>query len=159
MRPKRSSACRLNLAVNRRILFLQTPISRPLLNMRWEAFSLIRAKCVRRVRAFLSKKKATMNSCPCYARVRRRWWPAISCIRKHGSAHSSHASIWTALQALGHPVVAVDQSPEMLAHVHGATTVCTDIEALALGRRFAGVLLASHLVNVASDTRRLATHL
>jgi SAM-dependent methyltransferase len=61
-----------------------------------------------------------------------------------------------ALQALGHPVVAVDQSPEMLAHVHGATTVCTDIEALALGRHFAGVLLASHLVNVASDTRRLA---
>ena len=53
-------------------------------------------------------------------------------------------------------MVAVDQSPEMLAHVHGATTVCTDIEALALGRRFAGVLLASHLVNVASDTRRLA---
>src|SRR3979411_574152 len=36
------------------------------------------------------------------------------------------------LVALGHPVVAVDESPEMLAHVRGAETVCARIEELAL---------------------------
>ncbi|MDQ2810770.1 MAG: class I SAM-dependent methyltransferase [Actinomycetota bacterium] len=51
------------------------------------------------------------------------------------------------LVALGHPVVAVDESPEMLAYVRGADTVCTRIEELALGRRFDAVLLASHLIN------------
>jgi len=55
------------------------------------------------------------------------------------------------LLALGHPVTAVDESPEMLAHVHGAETVCARIEDLALGRRFDVVLLASHLIN-ADDT-------
>jgi SAM-dependent methyltransferase len=38
------------------------------------------------------------------------------------------------LAELGHEVVAVDESPEMLAHVHGAQTVCARIEDLALGR-------------------------
>lgn len=51
------------------------------------------------------------------------------------------------LIALGHPVVAVDESPEMLAHVRGAETVCAQIQDLALGRRFDVVLLASHLIN------------
>jgi SAM-dependent methyltransferase len=51
------------------------------------------------------------------------------------------------LIALGHPVVAVDESPEMLAHVRGAETVCARIEDLALGRRFDAVLLASHLIH------------
>jgi SAM-dependent methyltransferase len=55
------------------------------------------------------------------------------------------------LLALGHPVVAVDESPEMLAHVRGAETVHARIEELALGRRFDVVLLASHLIN-ADDT-------
>ena len=61
-----------------------------------------------------------------------------------------------ALVALGHRVVAVDQSAAMLAHVRGAETVCADIETLDLGRTFAAVLLASHLVNVADDARRTA---
>jgi SAM-dependent methyltransferase len=52
---------------------------------------------------------------------------------------------------LGHPVVAVDESPEMLDHVRGAETVCARIEDLALGRHFDVVLLASHLIN-ADDT-------
>ncbi len=47
------------------------------------------------------------------------------------------------LIALGHPVVAVDESPEMLAHVRGAETVCARIQDLSLGRRFGAVLLAS----------------
>jgi SAM-dependent methyltransferase len=51
------------------------------------------------------------------------------------------------LLALGHPVVAVDQSREMLAHIVGAETVLADIESLALGRRFPVVLLASNFVN------------
>jgi SAM-dependent methyltransferase len=53
-----------------------------------------------------------------------------------------------ALLRLGHPVVAVDESPEMLERIHGAETVHAKIETLDLGRRFDTVVLASHLVNV-----------
>jgi SAM-dependent methyltransferase len=60
------------------------------------------------------------------------------------------------LVAAGHRVVAVDESPEMLADVHGAETVLADIRTLDLGRRFEGVVLASHLVNVADDATRAA---
>jgi SAM-dependent methyltransferase len=58
------------------------------------------------------------------------------------------------LLALGHPVVAVDDSPEMLAHVRGGETVLGRIETLRLGRRFDAVLLASHLVNTDDDRQR-----
>jgi SAM-dependent methyltransferase len=51
------------------------------------------------------------------------------------------------LLALGHPVVAVDESTEMLARIHGAETVAARIEGLDLGRRFDAVLPASFLVN------------
>lgn len=55
------------------------------------------------------------------------------------------------LAALGHAVIAVDQSPAMIAEVErrvpSATTVTSDIEALDLERRLPVVLLASHLVN------------
>jgi hypothetical protein len=51
------------------------------------------------------------------------------------------------LVELGHPMVAVDESAEMLAHVRGAEAVRARIQDLALGRRFDAVLLASHLVN------------
>jgi SAM-dependent methyltransferase len=51
------------------------------------------------------------------------------------------------LAALGHPMVAVDNSPAMLEHVTVAETVCADITALDLGRAFDAVLAASHLVN------------
>jgi SAM-dependent methyltransferase len=57
---------------------------------------------------------------------------------------------------LGHPVVAVDESREMLAHVRGAETVQARIEGLDLGRRFPCVLLASHLVNTAHVAQRRA---
>jgi len=59
------------------------------------------------------------------------------------------------LVALGHPVVAVDESPEMLAHVRGAETVCARIQDLDLGRRFGAVLLASHLINADDETRSI----
>jgi hypothetical protein len=58
--------------------------------------------------------------------------------------------------ALGHQVVAVDQSAEMLAHVHGAETVCAPIAGLGLGTTFAVVLMASHLINVPDDAERHA---
>jgi SAM-dependent methyltransferase len=51
------------------------------------------------------------------------------------------------LAAMGHPMVAVDNSPAMLKHVTVAQTVCADITHLDLGRTFDAVLVASHLVN------------
>jgi SAM-dependent methyltransferase len=59
-----------------------------------------------------------------------------------------------ALIALGHPVVAVDESADMLAHVRGAQAVRSRIEDLDLGRTFSCVLLMSSLVNAASVTIR-----
>ena len=55
------------------------------------------------------------------------------------------------LIALGHPVTAVDNAPEMLAHVRGAETVLADIETLDLGRTFSVVLLASNFLNAPED--------
>ncbi len=50
--------------------------------------------------------------------------------------------------ALGLRVTGVDESTEMLAHLPAEVeAVCSKIEALALGRRWPAVLLASHLVN------------
>jgi SAM-dependent methyltransferase len=60
------------------------------------------------------------------------------------------------LVALGHPVVAVDESPEMLERVRDAETVRARIEGLALGRRFDAVLLASHLINAPDEATRRA---
>ena len=59
-----------------------------------------------------------------------------------------------ALTALGHRVVAVDESPEMLAHITTAETVCARIEELALDERFDVVLLASHLINIPDERDR-----
>jgi SAM-dependent methyltransferase len=58
------------------------------------------------------------------------------------------------LVARGYHVTAVDESAEMLEHIHGATTVCARIETLDLARTFDCVLLASHFVNVAVDEER-----
>jgi SAM-dependent methyltransferase len=60
------------------------------------------------------------------------------------------------LVRLGHPVTAVDESTEMLAHVVGAETVAARIEELDLARRFPCVLLMSQLVNVRDDAQRRA---
>lgn len=56
---------------------------------------------------------------------------------------------------LGHPVTAIDNSPEMLAHVRGAETVQAEIAGLDLDRQFGCVLLASNLINV-GDAERAA---
>jgi SAM-dependent methyltransferase len=60
------------------------------------------------------------------------------------------------LVARGHRVTAVDESPEMLAHVRGAETVVARIEELDLPRTFDCVLLASHFVNVPDERERTA---
>jgi SAM-dependent methyltransferase len=60
------------------------------------------------------------------------------------------------LVELGHDVVAVDDSAEMLALVRRARIHRDRIEQLDLGERFDAVLLASHLVNTADDALRRA---
>jgi SAM-dependent methyltransferase len=60
------------------------------------------------------------------------------------------------LVRLGHPVVAVDESAEMLAHVREAATLCSRIEGLNLGRCFDSVLLASNLINTPDTAVRTA---
>ncbi|MDR2986756.1 MAG: class I SAM-dependent methyltransferase [Nocardiopsaceae bacterium] len=58
------------------------------------------------------------------------------------------------LTGLGHRVVAIDESPAMLAHITSARTVCSRIQDLALDERFDVVLLASHLINVPGEPER-----
>lgn len=58
------------------------------------------------------------------------------------------------LLTLGHRVVAVDESPDMLAHIRDTPTVCAPIESLCLADRFDVVLLASYLVNETDDELR-----
>lgn len=60
------------------------------------------------------------------------------------------------LLELGHPVVAVDESPEMLAKIRGTETVCSPIQTLALDRRFDLVLLMSFLIETPDDELRRA---
>lgn len=57
----------------------------------------------------------------------------------------------------GFEVTGVDESPEMLAHLHPAVhPLRRDIRGLRLARRFDVVVLASHLVNVGHDGDRRA---
>ena len=93
-----------------------------------------------------------------YARMTAMGEPAIvhGAVRPGGSIlelGSGTGRIARPLVALGHPVVAVDESPEMLAYVRDAETVCSRIEDLTLGRRFDAVLLASHLINADTATQ------
>ncbi|GAB2924193.1 class I SAM-dependent methyltransferase [Nonomuraea fastidiosa] len=54
----------------------------------------------------------------------------------------------------GFTVVAVDESPDMLAYVRGARTVLSRIQDLHLDERFDTVMLASQLVNTPDDAER-----
>ncbi len=61
------------------------------------------------------------------------------------------------LLADGYRVTAVDNSPDMLAHVpREAETICCDIERLDLGRKFDVVLYGSCLINVPDAALRSA---
>lgn len=67
---------------------------------------------------------------------------------------SGPGRITRVLVALGHRVVAVDDSEEMLEHVTGAEKVCADVFALDIGRQFDCVLAGSHLINVPDGEQR-----
>ncbi|MER0241655.1 class I SAM-dependent methyltransferase [Streptomyces sp. HSW2009] len=89
-----------------------------------------------------------------YARLPAGGEPAI--VAAHAPAGASLLELGSGagrltrpLLAHGFQVVAVDESPEMLAYVKEARTVCAPIEGLDLGERFDVVLLASFLVNTA----------
>jgi SAM-dependent methyltransferase len=58
------------------------------------------------------------------------------------------------LVRLGYRVTAVDESPEMLARVDGAETICARIERLDLRRKFDAALLASNLITAPAAKRR-----
>jgi len=58
------------------------------------------------------------------------------------------------LARLGHRVVAVDNSPDMLARIRRAKVVLANIEDLQLAERFDVVLLASHLINTPDPAQR-----
>lgn len=60
------------------------------------------------------------------------------------------------LVALGHRVLALDDSIEMLAHVRSADTLVGRIESLSISERFDAVVLASHLVNTRDAVLRRA---
>ena len=59
------------------------------------------------------------------------------------------------LLARGHRVVAVDESPDMIARVPETETICSTIGDLRLDRSFDVVLMMSYLINVADDQERL----
>lgn len=58
------------------------------------------------------------------------------------------------LIGLGHRVVAVDDSEEMLGHVRGGDTILADVFDLDLGRAFDAVIAASHFINDPEPERR-----
>ncbi|HEY3562803.1 MAG TPA: class I SAM-dependent methyltransferase [Kribbella sp.] len=54
----------------------------------------------------------------------------------------------------GHQVVAVDESPDMIAHITETDTICSTIADLRLDRTFDVVLMMSYLINVADGAER-----
>lgn len=63
--------------------------------------------------------------------------------------------IGTPLAELGHRVVGVDESAEMLARCRGIETVRSTIQDLESPERFDAVLLASHLINSEAEQRAI----
>jgi SAM-dependent methyltransferase len=61
-----------------------------------------------------------------------------------------------ALVKLGYSVTAVDNSPDMLAEIGGATTVLSDIEDLKLDKSFDAVVLGSFLIHAPAPGARAA---
>ena len=74
------------------------------------------------------------------------WVPAGSSVLELGCGVGRVTGV---LLARGYRVTAVDNSPEMLAHVPSqASRICADIEALALETTFDAVIFASCLINI-----------
>ena len=84
----------------------------------------------------------------------RPWMPAAASVLELGCAVGR---MTRELLAQGYRVTAVDNSPDMLAHVPTeASRVCADIESLDLGRTFDAVIFASCLINIPDETLRAA---
>jgi SAM-dependent methyltransferase len=82
------------------------------------------------------------------------WIPAGSSVLELGCGVGR---ITRVLLARGYRVTAVDNSPEMLAHVPSqASRVCADIEALSLEANFDAVIFASCLINIPDAAIRAA---
>jgi SAM-dependent methyltransferase len=60
------------------------------------------------------------------------------------------------LTDLGHTVVAVDNSEEMLSHIDYTETHLADVFELDLGKTYDAVVAGSHLINTPSAEQRLA---
>ncbi len=72
--------------------------------------------------------------------------------------HDRCGRIGAPLVGLGHAVVGIDDSPEMLAAMDPSVeAVLADARTVRLGRRFDAVLLASHLLNDPDADAFLAT--
>ncbi|HEX3089280.1 MAG TPA: class I SAM-dependent methyltransferase [Ilumatobacteraceae bacterium] len=78
--------------------------------------------------------------------------PAGASVLDLGSGPGRIANV---VAAAGHDVVAVDDSPEILARVVRAETVLGDVWTLDLGRRFDAVLVLSHLIDGPTRSDRL----
>lgn len=82
------------------------------------------------------------------------WIPAGASVLELGCGVGR---ITRVLLAHGYRVTAVDNSPEMLAHVPSqASKVCADIEALTLQETFDAVIFASCLINIPDPALRAA---
>jgi SAM-dependent methyltransferase len=101
----------------------------------------------------------TPDGCPVAVYAALPAEPELSVVRRHAAGRSSVLDlggigrIADPLAADGHVVVAVDESPEMLAEVRVARPVCGQIEDLELDDRFDLVLALSHLLNSTDDVR------
>jgi SAM-dependent methyltransferase len=102
----------------------------------------------------------TPDGCPVAVYAALPTEPELSVVRQHASGRSrvldlgcGTGRIADPLAADGHVVVAVDESPQMLAEVRVAQQVCAQIQELELDDRFDLVLALSHLVNSPDDVR------
>lgn len=100
----------------------------------------------------------TPDGCPVefYALLRARGEPEIvQSLAPHGAdileLGAGTGRVTHPLVELGYKVVAVDESPDMLAHIKGAETVCSPIETLLLHSTFDIVTLMSFLVEIPDE--------
>lgn len=107
--------------------------------------------------------KQTTDGCSVdfYLKLKAGNEPDLICAHLHDGASvldlgCGVGRVTNALVHRGLTVTAVDNSPEMLAHVRGADVVCSDIETLELETRFDAVVLGSFLLNTPMKTVRRA---